>query len=107
MALRRRHEPDGWPFSQRSEKPNAVRHAVRCSAVSAAASTANGTPVNWVSGRVTRAMGVHRQTRGGVASVHADSLRGAVLVHGQLRTSIPISANVPASGANTKSSIAH
>ncbi|AGV30791.1 hypothetical protein TBHG_04070 [Mycobacterium tuberculosis str. Haarlem] len=37
MALRRRHEPDGWPFSQRSEKPNAVRHAVRCSAVSAAA----------------------------------------------------------------------
>lgn len=81
--------------------------AVRCSAVSAAASTANGTPVNWVSGRVTRAMGVHRQTRGGVASVHADSLRGAVLVHGQLRNSIPISANVPASGANTKSSIAH
>ncbi|COV98107.1 Hypothetical protein ERS007703_02445 [Mycobacterium tuberculosis] len=84
-----------------------MRHAVRCSAVSAAASTANGTPVNWVSGRVTRAMGVHRQTRGGVASVHADSLRGAVLVHGQLRNSIPISANVPASGANTKSSIAH
>ncbi len=77
-ALRDAMSQTGWPFS--SAQKNRRGGATCQMQLRERREHRRTAPQRTVSGRVTRAMGISET--GAVASVHADSLRGAVLVHG-------------------------